>query len=106
MPGPVLHQGAVMMCAHGGVATPVAPVPTVLVSGMPVLTIASPCAIAGCAFIPPAGTGPCITGMWIVGSMFVLCNGLPLAIMSGVSTCIPTGTPMIPAWAQTFVIAT
>ena len=33
MPGPVLHAGAVTTCAHGGMATPTAPSPVVLVSG-------------------------------------------------------------------------
>jgi hypothetical protein len=44
--------------------------------------------------------------MWIMGSVFVTSNGQPVAIMSGVSTCIPTATPMLPVSAQTFVIAT
>ena len=106
MPGPILHMGAVVMCSHGGVATPTAPNPMVLVSGMPITTIAAPWAIAGCAFVPPGGNGPCVTGMWIVGSLQVTSNGQPVAIMSGVSTCIPTGTPMVPVSAQTLVIAT
>ena len=106
MPGPILHMGAVVMCAHGGVATPTAPNPMVLVSGMPITTIAAPWVIAGCAFVPPAGNGPCVSGMWIVGSLQVTSNGQPVAIMSGVSTCVPTGTPMVPVSAQTLVIAT
>jgi len=106
MPGPILHMGAVVMCSHGGVATPTAPNPMVLVSGMPITTIAAPWAIAGCAFVPPGGNGPCVTGMWIVGSLQVTSNGQPVAIMTGVSTCIPTGTPMVPVSAQTLVIAT
>jgi hypothetical protein len=106
MPGPILHVGAVVTCAHGGVATPTVPNPTVLVSGMPTVTIAGPWAIAGCAFVPPAGNGPCVTGMWVLGSLQVTSNGQPLAILTGVSTCIPTGTPMLPVSAQTFVIAT
>ena len=57
MPGPVLHLGATVLCAHGGQATPTAPVPRVLVSAQPVATIAAPYAIAGCAF-PPAAGGP------------------------------------------------
>jgi hypothetical protein len=44
--------------------------------------------------------------MWVMGSVFVTSNGAPVAIMSGVSVCVPTGTPMLPVWAQTFVIAT
>ena len=42
--------------------------PAVLVSGMPVATIAAPYAVAGCAFVPPGGNGPCVTGQWIVGA--------------------------------------
>jgi len=106
MPGPILHVGAVVTCAHGGMATPTVPSPTVMVSGMPIATIAAPYVIAGCAFVPPAGNGPCVAGMWIVGSLQVLSNGQPVAILAGVSTCVPTGTPMMPVSAQTFVIAT
>ena len=36
MPGPLLHLGATVLCAHGGQATPSAPVPRVQVSGQPV----------------------------------------------------------------------
>ena len=62
MPGPILHVGAVVMCAHGGQAIPTVPSPVVMVSGMPIATIAAPYAVAGCAFVPPAGNGPCVTG--------------------------------------------
>ncbi len=106
MPGPILHEGAVVTCAHGGMAVPTVPSPFVLVSGMPIATIAAPYAIAGCAFVPPAGNGPCVSGQWVVGSACVTSMGQPVAILSGVSVCVPTGTPMIPVSAQTFVIAT
>jgi hypothetical protein len=106
MPGPILHMGAVVLCAHGGMAVPTVPSPTVLVSGMPIATIAAPYQIAGCAFVPPIGNGPCVSGMWVMGSVFVTSNGQPVAILSGVSICVPTGTPMLPVSAQTFVVAT
>ena len=106
MPGPILHMGAVVTCAHGGQAIPTMPSPCVLVSGMPITTIAGPYTVAGCAFVPPAGTGPCVTGQWIVGSTSVFSQGQPVAILSGVSICAPTGTPMIPGAAQMVVIAT
>lgn len=106
MPGPILHMGATVLCAHGGQAIPTVPSPVVSVSGMPIATIAAPYSIAGCAFIPPAGNGPCVTGQWVVGSQCVQSQGQPVAILSGVSVCAPTGTPMIPVSAQTFVIAT
>jgi hypothetical protein len=106
MPGPILHVGAVVTCAHGGMAVPTVTSPSVMVSGMPIATIAAPYTVAGCAFVPPAGNGPCVTGMWVVGAMQVMSNGQPVAILSGVSTCVPTGTPMLPVSAQTFVVAT
>jgi hypothetical protein len=106
MPGPILHVGAIVTCAHGGMAVPTVPSPSVMVSGMPIATIAGPYLIAGCAFVPPAGNGPCVTGMWTVGALQVMSNGQPVAILSGISTCIPTGTPMLPISAQTFVVAT
>ena len=106
MPGPILHVGAMVTCAHGGMAMPVMPSPSVMVSGMPIATIASPYSVAGCAFVPPAGNGPCVIGNWVVGAVQVMSHGQPVAILSGVSTCVPTGTPMLPMQAQTFVVAT
>ncbi|HLJ27819.1 MAG TPA: hypothetical protein VKY85_13995 [Candidatus Angelobacter sp.] len=106
MPGPVLHLGATVLCAHGGQAVPTAPSPVVLVSGMPAATVSAPYAVAGCAFVPPPGNGPCVTAQWIVGTVRVLSQGQPLVIMSGVSICTPTGTPLVPVAAQARVIAT
>jgi uncharacterized Zn-binding protein involved in type VI secretion len=105
MPGPVLHLGATVLCSHGGQATPTAPSPRVMVSGQPVATIAAPYAVAGCAFVPPGGNGPCVTGQWIVGATRVLVLGQPVALMTGSSVCAPTGTPLMPVSAQTRVIA-
>lgn len=105
MPGPILHLGAVVTCAHGGQALPTVPSTSVFVSGMPITTIAAPYAIAGCPFVPPA-PGPCVTGQWLLGATQVLSQGQPVAIMSGVSICTPTGTPLLPISAQTQVIAT
>lgn len=106
MPGPILHMGAVVTCAHGGQAMPTAPSPMVTVSGMPVATIAAPYAVAGCAFVPPGGNGPCVTGQWVVGAVRVTSSGQPLALLSGVAVCAPTGTPLLPVSTQTRAIAT
>lgn len=106
MPGPILHTGAVVTCAHGGQALPTAPSPTVFVSGMPVATVAAPWAVAGCGFTLPTGNGPCATAQWIVGATQVFANGQPVVIMSGTSLCAPTGTPLLPVSAQTLVTAT
>ena len=106
MPAPILHMGATVLCSHGGLAIPTVPSPVVLVSGMPIATIAAPYVIAGCAFVPPAGNGPCVVGQWVVGATMVLSQGQPVAILSGVSICAPTGTPMLPVASQTLVLAT
>jgi hypothetical protein len=73
---------------------------------MPVATIAAPYVVAGCAFVTPGGNGPCVTGQWLVGALRVLSLGQPLAIMTGVSICTPTGTPLVPVAAQTRALAT
>ena len=99
-------MGATVLCAHGGQAIPTVPSPVVMVSGMPIATIAAPYATAGCTFVPPAGNGPCVTGQWVVGATMVLSQGQPVAILSGASICVPTGTPMLPVASQTLVLAT
>lgn len=104
MPAPVLHLGAVVLCSHAGPATPTTPFPRVLLSGQPAVTIASPYTITGCALTGSAP--PCVTGQWITGAVRVLAGGVPLATMTGASTCIPTGTPMLPVSAQPRVLAT
>ena len=106
MPGPILHLGATVMCSHGGQALPTAPSPRVMVSGMPIATIAAPYTVAGCAFAPPAGNGPCVTAQWVVGAVRVTSEGQPVVVMTGVAVCMPTGTPLLPLSAQTRVIAT
>jgi hypothetical protein len=105
MAGPILHAGATVLCAHGGQATPTAPVSRVLVSGQPVATMTAPYTVAGCPF-PPQSGGPCVTGQWIVGAVRVLAMGQPVAIQTGSSLCTPTGTPMNPAVVQSRVLAT
>jgi len=106
MPAPILHVGAVVLCAHGGQALPTAPSPVVLVNGMPIATIAAPYSVAGCTFVPPAGNGPCVTAQFVVGALQVLSQGQPVAIMTGTAVCVPTGTPLMPVMAQTLVLAT
>jgi hypothetical protein len=73
---------------------------------MPIATVAAPYTVAGCAFAPPAGNGPCVTAQWVVGALQVLSQGQPVAIMTGVAACVPTGTPLLPVMAQTLVLAT
>ncbi len=106
MPGFILHAGATVMCAHGGQAMPTVPNPRVLVSGQPVTTQPSPYTVAGCAFVPPAGNGPCVTAQWVVGALRVRAGGQPVVLQSSTAICAPTGTPLNVVMTQTRVQAT
>ena len=105
MPAPALHLGATVLCSHAGQAVPMAPFPRVLVSGQSVVTLTSPYAVAGCA-LTGTPTPPCVTAQWLLGATRVLAGGAPLVTMAGQSTCVPTGTPLLPVVAQTRVLAT
>lgn len=95
MPGYLLHLGAMVECAHGGIAQPTAPNPRVKVMGQPIVTLGAPYTIAGCTFPPPpAGNGPCVTAQWIVGAMRVRSMGQPVLLQDSQAVCVPTGTPL------------
>jgi len=105
MPGPILHLGATVLCSHAGQAQPVTPMPRVLVSGQPVVTIASPYVIAGCTMPPPpAGNGPCVTAQFVSAALRVTVLGQPVLLMDSQAVCVPTGTPLLPTVTQTRVI--
>jgi hypothetical protein len=91
MPGFLLHQGAVVLCMHGGQAQPTVPSPRVKVSGQPVTTQPAPYTVAGCPFPPPSG-GPCVTAQWVTAATRVRSNGMPLLLQDSVAVCAPTGT--------------
>ena len=105
MPGPIVHLGATVICAHGGLATPTAPVARILVSGQPVVTLATPYVVAACG-LSGSGAPPCATGQWLVGATRVLAMGVPVAIQPGASVTVPTGTPMTAVAVQPRVNAT
>lgn len=107
MPGFILHQGASVLCTHGGQAQPTSVSPRVTVSGQPIVLQASPHTVAGCPFTTPGGTPqPCITANWINGATRVTSNGLPVLLQDSQATCIPNGTPVTIVSTQTKVMAT
>jgi hypothetical protein len=83
---------------------PTTPNPRVLVSGQPVTTIATPYVVAGCAFVPPAGNGPCVTAQFVTSAARVLAGGVPVLLLDSQSVCAPTGTPLLVVMTQTRVI--
>ena len=106
MPGPFLHVGATVLCAHAGSATPTSPNPRVLVSGQPTVTMAAPYAIAGCPFNVSGAPSPCVTGQWVVAATRITSNGQPVLLMDSQAICAPNGTPLIPVVAQARVVGT
>jgi hypothetical protein len=99
----ILHVGALVNCSHTpGIATPKSSFARMKLSGQEVVTLKDFYSIASC----PLTTSPCATGMWITGATRVTAGGLPVALFTGKSTCVPTGNPMVPRSAQTRVLAT
>ncbi|MDQ4007174.1 MAG: hypothetical protein M3211_03645 [Actinomycetota bacterium] len=105
MPGSLVHQGAVVVCAHAGQAMPTVPNPRVTVGGQPTVLLGGPWTVAGCPLPPPAG-GPCVTATWTVGSVRVISQGQPLVISGGMAVCAPTGVPLTVTAVQPRAVAT
>lgn len=103
MPGPLLHVGAIVICAHGGQAQPTASNPRVLVSGQPIVTQPAPYAIAGCPFNVSGAPVPCVTAQWVSGATRVMSNGAPVLLLDSQAICTPNGTPLIITVTQTRV---
>ncbi len=100
MPGPLLHVGATVLCAHAGQAQPTVPNPRVLVGGMPTVTMAAPYVVAGCVFNAGGAPSPCITAQWVSAATRVTSNGQPLLLMDSQAICAPNGMPLMIVAAQ------
>lgn len=92
MPGFLLHQGATVLCMHGGQAQPTAPNPRVKVGGQMVVTQSAPHTVAGCPFSTPGGPLPCVTAQWITAAVRVKVGGLPVLLQDSQAVCTPNGT--------------
>jgi len=104
MPGPFLHVGATVLCAHGGQAQPTAPNPRVLVSGQPIVTQPAPYVVAGCPFNVSGAPVPCVTAQWVTAATRILSNGMPVLLLDSQAICAPNGTPLMITVTQTRVI--
>ena len=104
MPGFLLHAGATILCAHGGQVQATVPSPRVRVAGQPIVTQPNPHTVAGCPFNVSGAPVPCVTAQWVVAALRVTSNGQPVVLMDSQAVCVPNGTPLIPAAAQTRVI--
>jgi hypothetical protein len=111
MPGPVVHVGAVAICPHAGQLSVAPGNARVMVSGMPVATLADTYLIAGCPFtVPPGKPQPCVQARWLMPAVRVTAGGQPLILQSSVGLClsaeqIPGGPPTVVS-TQPRVVAT
>lgn len=110
MPGPVFHVGAVAMCPHGGQITTISSNARVLVSGLPVATIADTSVVAACAFNVSGAPSPCVKVQWLVPASRVMVMGQPVLLQTSPGLCqnpaqAPQGPPVVVS-NQPRVIAT
>jgi len=104
MPGFLLHQGATVLCAHGGQSQPNAPNPRVKMGGQPVVTQSTLYNITACPFTTPLGSPmPCVTGQWVSTATRVRAGGQPVLLQDSQSVCTPNGTPLNIVVTQTRV---
>lgn len=93
MPGYLLHQGAIVLCMHGGTAQPVMPNPRVKVSGQMIVTQTCIYTVAGCPVPPPPiGNGPCTVCTWVKPALRVKANGIPVLLQDSQAVCVLPGT--------------
>jgi hypothetical protein len=103
LPGFLLHLGAAVLCAHGGLAQPTVVNPRVAVCAQPTVTQPSPYTVAGCPFNVGGTPVPCITAQWVTAATRVFSNGMPLLLFDSQAICTPNGTPLIITTTQTRV---
>lgn len=99
-----LHDGAQVLCPHGGSATPSSTAQRVKVLGQPVALQSSGYNVSGCPFQIPAGPStkpqPCVSITWLVPATRVRVQGQPVLLRSSSALCqsaeqIPQGPPNI-----------
>jgi uncharacterized Zn-binding protein involved in type VI secretion len=100
VPGTLFHVGAAAICPHGGPVSTISQNTRVLVSGLPVATVADNYLIAGCVFSTAAGPHPCVTVRWLVPSLRVRVNGQPAILQTSTGLCqapdqLPQGPPTV-----------
>jgi uncharacterized Zn-binding protein involved in type VI secretion len=79
----LLHQGAQVLCSHGGQATPTMASARVKLSGQPATTQGHAYTIAGCPFsTPEPAPKPCTSVQWTTVATRVRIEGQPALLSS------------------------
>jgi hypothetical protein len=101
MPGHLLHENALVLCKHFGLATPTVTDKRVKVSGMSIVTQPPLYNIAGC-ILPVFGKDPCLTASWISISAAsrVKASGQPVLLRDSQAICDPTKTDLTVVFTQ------
>ncbi len=95
MPGYLLHEGASVICSHGGQAQAIIKNPRVKVNGRAIVMRTSPYRITGCPNPPPtASTGPCQIANWVSAATRVRASKMPVLLRDSQAQCIPTPVPL------------
>ena len=92
MPGYILHQGATVLCMHGGQAQATVPNPRVKVASQVTVQQPNPWTVAGCPFMTGTNPMPCVTAQWTTGATRVKSGSMPLLLQDSVAVCAPNGT--------------
>ena len=92
MPGYLLHQGATVLCMHGGQAQATVPNLRVKVSSQQTVQQPNPWTIAGCPFNVSGSPVPCVTAQWMTAATRVKSGGMPLLLQDSQAVCAPNGT--------------
>lgn len=97
----LLHQGATIMCPHGGQAQPSSSSTRVKLSGQPAVTVAHMMTVAGCPFAPSGGPQPCTQVQWTTPAIRVRIEGSPALLSTSGGIAIgaagPAGPPQVVA---------
>jgi hypothetical protein len=92
----LLHVGATITCAHGGLPLITSPDSRVLVGGLPVLVQTATVVVSGCPSVTRAGEpSPCLTAHWVTAATRITSNGMPLLLDNSISVCSPNATPLV-----------
>lgn len=109
MPGPMLHQGAIVQCPHLVPAMLATTQPRVLVNGTQALLSSDMVTFAGCPFVVGNKPQPCARALTIPAAR-VQVNGVPVVTSLGAGLCqsadqLPNG-PAFVSMVQPRVVAT
>lgn len=78
----------VVLCSHGGKASPTVPNMRVRAGGQPVVNQLLPYLVTGCPFATPAPM-PCLSVSWLTGTLRVRSMGQPLLLTSSKGIAAP-----------------